>query len=494
MSAKALPQELEDKLNAQKYYKASNENVVNSQVPNVGRRRSIPASVQGVFNDSVERSMYDEIFGHMLPTQRSSQQSKLAAGSAVEALRKGGNSDDTNGDFTTNLLKRLRLLEKEAKESRERLAAEVVKNEKLSDEVERLKRSSEEPGYLLKQLTTTRQENKDLQHKLQEMEQFLADYGLIWVGRDDTEATQTQSDQTTETAPIIPPVSYSAFAKAISELNSIIYAEPAQVMTDSDTHRKARLVQAAERVTRIRLAFYHNGLMIQNGPFRSITSDSYRIFTKDILDGYFPSEFRDPYPDGVLFDLIDHHQDMYNEASTTPVEGKMSAQQFLNRLPKNVVHQGNVVSIRGDIEQRLVPSDSSTVAPATASGGVTNGKKSTVIVQTIAQHSLDSRKDGEQDEEQHHSLGSVVKVHIHWIDRSTLTAAMFETSTVSDLRAELARHFALSAAPDSQQDMVVAAGSVELRSAYPSKLLLDGMTMREAGLAPNGTVHARKLR
>jgi hypothetical protein len=490
MSAKPLPQKLEDELNAQKYYKASNENMVNSQVPNVGRRRSIPASVQGVFNDSVERSMYDEIFGHMLPTQRSSQQSKLAAGSAVEALRKGGSSEETNGDFTTNLLKRLRLLEKEAKESRERLAAEVVKNEKLTEEVERLKRSSEEPGYLLKQLNSSRQENKDLQRKLQEMEEFLADYGLIWVGRDDAEANQTQSDEV-ETPPIIPPVSFSAFAKAISELNSIIYAEPAQVMTDNDTHRKARLVQAAERVTRIRLAFYHNGLMIQNGPFRPITSDSYRVFTKDILDGYFPSEFRDAYPDGVIFDLIDHHQDMYTESTTS--EGQMSAQQFLNRLPKNVVHQGNVVSVRGDIEQRLLTgasgSDNSTTTATTDNSKIvaSTGKKTPVIVQTIAQRSVDSKQ--EDDEEQHHSLGSIVKVHIHWIDRSTLTAAMFETSTVSDLRAELARHFALTA-----QDVVVAPDNVELRSAYPSKLLLDGMTMREAGLAPNGTVHARKLR
>jgi hypothetical protein len=33
----------------------------------------------------------------------------------------------------------------------------------------------------------------------------------------------------------------------------------------------------------------------------------------------------------------------------------------------------------------------------------------------------------------------------------------------------------------------------ELRSAYPPRLLTDSMTLEEAGLLPNGTVHARRL-
>ena len=45
-------------------------------------------NLQKVFDDQVERSMYDEIFGHMLPQQRASQQTKFAAGSAVDALRR----------------------------------------------------------------------------------------------------------------------------------------------------------------------------------------------------------------------------------------------------------------------------------------------------------------------------------------------------------------------------------------------------------------------
>lgn len=38
------------------------------------------------------------------------------------------------------------------------------------------------------------------------------------------------------------------------------------------------------------------------------------------------------------------------------------------------------------------------------------------------------------------------------------------------------------------------AEKLELRTAYPPRLLEDGNTLEEAGLSPNGTIHARKLK
>ena len=37
---------------------------------------------------------------------------------------------------------------------------------------------------------------------------------------------------------------------------------------------------------------------------------------KDITDGFFPSEFRKEYPDGVLLDLKDMHTVDYNDNDT----------------------------------------------------------------------------------------------------------------------------------------------------------------------------------
>lgn len=542
--SKPLPQKLEDDLNNVKRYKAStpkrDENVPNGSRP-YPRRRSMPPSsnLQKVFDDQVERSMYDEIFGHMLPQQRASQQTKFAAGSAVDALRQAttATTGDASGDFTTNLLSRLRLVEKEAKENREKLAAEVMKNEKLSDELARLRRSSEEPNYALNQLRIAKKENESLKDRIREMEEFLADYGLVWVGKqgerngqgtgeandvDEEDGDEEESDDKSDPGHIAP---FSDFAKAIQELNAVIYSEPTQVVVQQDA-KKGRLVQAAERVERIKLAFYRNGLMIKNGPFRRTNSDSYRTFVSDILDGYFPSEFKDMYPDGVIFDLVDHHNDVFYDSISKDGEGHKNAantavptQQFLNRLPKTVVQNGNIVNVREDIAARLqtggkpesgAASRSSSVGSiSTASNNpvpVTVTSKGNVVMQTFVIRTglLDSQGEvlpggtstnSGNDGGAASSLSSssdvkdVVKVNIRWIDdkKTVLQAAMFAYDTVLHLRQELALHFGVAV------DEEMAAEVLELRTAYPAKVLSDAMTLREAGLVPNGTVHARRL-
>jgi hypothetical protein len=522
--SKPLPQKLEDDLGNVKRFKAStpkrDENMPNGSRP-FPRRRSMPPSnnLQKVFDDQVERSMYDEIFGHMLPQQRASQQTKFAAGSAVDALRQATTSEDASSDFTTNLLSRLRLVEKEAKENREKLAAEVFKNGKLTEEVARLRRSSEEPNYALNQLRVAKRENEDLKQQLQDMEEFLADYGLVWVGKQGQRNSQGQiadENDSGEEASVsegghLAP--FSAFAKAVQELNAVIYSEPTQVVIEQEA-KKGRLVQAAERVERIKLAYYKNGVMIKNGPFRRSDSDSYRTFVSDILDGYFPSEFRDMYPDGVIFDLVDKHNDTYydhiHSNSSSSSEPATSAQQFLNRLPKTVVQNGNIVNVRDEIADRLQgnaskPSDaaedrsrssftSSILAAATSSannGAVTN-KNGMIIMQTFAVRTgiLDSNGEVSSHSASNSSdVKDIVRVNVRWTDdkKSVLQAAMFAYDTILHLRQELALHFGVAV------DEEMAARVLELRTAYPAKVLNDDVTLREAGLVPNGTVHARRL-
>lgn len=519
--SKPLPQKLEDDLNNVKRYKAStpkrDENVPNGSRP-YPRRRSMPPSnnLQKVFDDQVERSMYDEIFGHMLPSQRASQQTKFAAGSAVDALRQvsaASSSSDASSDFTTNLLSRLRLVEKEAKENREKLAGEVLKNEKLTEEIARLKRSSEEPNYALNQLRIAKKENEDLKQQLQEMEEFLSDYGLVWVGKQGERHGQRQTqdsedeEDTTSDSEVGHMAPFSEFAKAIQELNAVIYSEPTQVVVQQDT-KKGRLVQAAERVERIKLTYYKNGLMIKNGPFRKTSSESYRTFVSDILDGYFPGEFKDMYPDGVIFDLVDRHNDVYydNIQSGKANESAMPAQQFLNRLPKTVMQNGNIVNVRDDIANRLhngsrsssTNSLSAVASTVSASNIDSNSqvvtKNGMVVMQTFVIRTglLDSQGDAishPSNSSMESDIKDIVKVNIRWTDdkKTVLQAAMFAYDTVLHLRQELALHFGISV------DEELSADIVEFRTAYPAKVLNDDMTLREAGLVPNGMVHARRL-
>lgn len=49
------------------------------------------------------------------------------------------------------------------------------------------------------------------------------------------------------------------------------------------------------------LKFYKNGIIVQDGPLRSYEDPATTSFLKDILDGYFPSELQEAYPEGVPF-------------------------------------------------------------------------------------------------------------------------------------------------------------------------------------------------
>jgi hypothetical protein len=46
-----------------------------------------------------------------------------------------------------------------------------------------------------------------------------------------------------------------------------------------------------------------DGIIVGNRPFKNIQSKSYHSIMADIFNGYFPSEFKNDYPDGVIFNL-----------------------------------------------------------------------------------------------------------------------------------------------------------------------------------------------
>ena len=49
----------------------------------------------------------------------------------------------------------------------------------------------------------------------------------------------------------------------------------------------------------INLKFYKNGLIVEGGRLRLYNDSTTKCFIRDILDGYFPSEFQNNYPNGV---------------------------------------------------------------------------------------------------------------------------------------------------------------------------------------------------
>eukprot|EP01039_Chlorochromonas_danica_P007415 gene7413-8201_t len=476
---KPLPRELEEDLAKVKAFRHGSEN-----------QRSNAENLSKAFDDSRERAIFDEVFGSvrkpvtsesllLLPKiPNTAAAGGVVGGSSSNPTQPGLPSAKSGGgsDFTTSLLQRLRLVEAEAKEARDKLAEQIVKNDKLEREVTLLKTMvTHDPQVAFNEVETLRKENKQLQEQVEEMEEFLSDYGLIWVGKHGNKGTAATNTEGEEGEGEGEGIDYTDFAQAIQRLNDSIHNEPAKIqLTNAQGNgiRRGRIIQASEAVSRIRLAFYRDGLLIQRGPFRSRGSSGYQSFVQDILDGYFPSEFHADYPDGVLFDLVDKHDIDYAEALAQGDDGdRLSNQQLLNHLPnKKITKDGVIVDVRSEIAQRLGSNGNN------GQGGGNKGGKVGTVIETEATHAL-------PDSEETKSLGGIATVQVKWTDGRSFVARLFALSTIQQLKEYILRHVEGADHRPLNQ--------LELRCIHPMKSLSDRMTIQEANLLPNGTVHAR---
>uniref|UniRef100_A0A3P9NVF2 UBX domain-containing protein 11 n=1 Tax=Poecilia reticulata TaxID=8081 RepID=A0A3P9NVF2_POERE len=85
-----------------------------------------------------------------------------------------------------------------------------------------------------------------------------------------------------------------------------------------------------------------------DGPFRSYQEHSTQQCMQDLMDGYFPSELQQRFPDGIPFEVR-----LYDEIMVRTPWHTLNTDQFLNKLPKVVVKAGNVFDIRGSLRRTL---------------------------------------------------------------------------------------------------------------------------------------------
>jgi hypothetical protein len=55
---------------------------------------------------------------------------------------------------------------------------------------------------------------------------------------------------------------------------------------------------------------------IRRGPLRPFTHPAAQAFVSDVMEGYFPGEFREQYPNGVAFTLTDETDTLHSEYAT----------------------------------------------------------------------------------------------------------------------------------------------------------------------------------
>lgn len=233
--------------------------------------------------------------------------------------------------------------------------------------------------------------SREQERTLREIEGFLADYGLVWIGgsprrrpanssapaaprrptssgNDHALARSTSRPRTLDPLPqqqqstkkLLAPFTFDAakVKRNVAELNIVVGSDVARVQRGPDgVSHQLRVPDP------LRFVLYADGIFLLNGPFRSFSDDpSARVFVSDIADGYFPSELQKRHPEGVPLELVDRSAEQFDRSqppppchSTTPPAGSAvgtagsEKARFERALPTVVIRNGSVVPVRGAV-------------------------------------------------------------------------------------------------------------------------------------------------
>uniref|UniRef100_A0A3Q2DEA6 UBX domain-containing protein 11 n=1 Tax=Cyprinodon variegatus TaxID=28743 RepID=A0A3Q2DEA6_CYPVA len=195
-----------------------------------------------------------------------------------------------------------------------------------------------------------------------------------------------------------------------------------------------------------------------DGPFRSYQDQSTQRCMEDLMDGYFPSELQQRFPDGVPLEVCLKRLFLFGQMLTTD--------QFLSKLPKVVVKAGNVIHIRSSMRRTLQVS----LRPKYCSSALHQNHPSSFIRVLLRLSAAAQRRSSTHQPLITLKLKSEDGNHIY-------VMKMSPSETVGQLRAYLDIH---RGAGQPDYDII---------SAYPPcSFSDDGCTLQSCGLSSNATL------
>nr|XP_012771875.1 UBX domain-containing protein 11 isoform X3 [Maylandia zebra] len=376
------------------------------------------------------------------------------------------------------MMQRVTLLEKTVRSHAKEIER---KNKQISDLEEKL-RVQEKSGSMHDPRSRDDLESRcqQLQNQVHEMEDFLNDYGLIWVG--DTDSGDPAERETSGGRGV--HINFDLVLQRIRELN-VLLGEG-----ESFVQMTATGAQLAKKDP-IPLRLYRNGIVMFDGPFRSYQEHSTQQCMQDLMDGYFPSELQERFPDGVPFELHDRRYEEFNSRlpwETFPGKGqavcgdkdesasslsshfpgkKLTTDQFLNKLPKLVVKAGRVIDIRNSLRAKLQGTSD------------VDSSSSVILIDTP---SLQASTERLQAFSAYQPACNVITLKVKSEDGShTYIVKMSPSETVGDLRRFLDKH-RRGGVP-----------SYDIISAFPQRNYDDdGQTLQSRGIVTNATLLLRQ--
>jgi hypothetical protein len=425
---------------------------------------------------------------------------------------------------------RLSQVEKLNQEQATKITKQAEQLEALQSEVGRLRRTSGAAGRdggRSETVERLRAERDLYKRQVEEMTQFLADYGLTWVGDgpdeedEDLDANggedggedvqqdvrdnelcnggsgRLRSGSVAEKLgrpPVAEGVSLDikVIESRVQSLNAMVEKESARIVSSrvcGVTH--ARLV--ADDSQPSPLTFFQDGVKLGSHAFMTYELAPAQQLIRDILDGYFPYALKDDHPDGVAMKVLDRTSHVFadwlksharSDADLTDSGSRLapagvhaltrlsSGANFLGKLPEKVVRDGRICEIRGPVGQ-LLGTNAADQKPVEGSdaqnpavAGQTGGEEVSLL--------LDDRNP----------TAPVARLQVKMEGGERVVMHMEPSHSIGDLEDAVARWRTASGLADSNCSQ-----RLQLRTAFPRKVHCDrSQTLEEAGLVPSAAL------
>lgn len=490
---------------------------------------------------------------------------------------------------------------------------ELTQQEQKQQQQTQQQQHEKQVHHLQLELQRLRQQCKVAWQQVADIKHFLNDYGLVWVGNPDPQldhmdnpsptaaagsrggftafdTMQTAAVEAGGVAHTALPYDISELQECLDELNqlagdgigqlkqinsatsSVARGPGAASGPSSSSKNKAKALQLCTPEP-VKLTVYKDGLQLHKAPALTYSSATADAVLTDIFDGYFPAILKHEFPDGIPIHLVDRtSQTMAGAAAAAVARGQLSnirdfldleqqpmllpgplaGDAFLNKLPKVVIRNQQVVPVRSAVQGYLGSGDTSgtgagtggrvyirpsssrgsscagnTAAPAQPADSVSTGSTSSGATSTAAVGCLAGSSCTSQQQQQQQRLATIqVKSED---GKQTYVLKLPYTATIAALRTSIDKHrassaFICSTCQQRAQQAAAAqpvAGQVcattlqkaakaasaaavtprtqpaegcgyEMRSTFPARAYGDaGMTLEAAGLTPSATLFMR---
>jgi len=364
-----------------------------------------------------------------------------------------------------------------------------------------------------------------LQRQIHNMEMFLEDYGMIWIGsgdeydevndddedfnKDETTSSTWKPEDSTVATTVVQPfvIDFDLLIKNIMELN-VIAGEGEHFIKHTKDGARLQIKES------IPITFYANGIFMFAGPFRPYDEPVTQQCVRDMMDGYFPSELQTLYPDGVPFKIKDKRDDYYqnkileklfpgqglslspqkvspvkyeeiiksdmvkrnilpnknnflassNIHSLNSKDSNQNTDNFLSKLPSSVIREGRIVDIREGVKENLTH--------------VEEVKNDVIVVETDVVKEMKSRLVIPK-QNRPPTPGKYTTLRIKSENgNNTYVLKMKYGNTIQDVKDYLKSY---------RDDKLLV---YDIKSSFPNRTYSDDKrTLKDYGLVPNATLH-----